>query len=98
MAGKSNYDAEKQSRRGNRCLDGWRSGGREVGREEAVAPSTAATAAAVTRHDSVRAEQSAVALSTFSSASKCQAVFARKHAHVGGRAVTLEQSGEEGAL
>lgn len=27
MAGKSNYDAEKQSRRGNRCLDGWRNGG-----------------------------------------------------------------------
>lgn len=97
MVGKSNYNAEKQSRRGNRCLDGWRSGGREVGREEAVAPSTAATAA-VTRHDSVRAEQSAVALSTFSSASKCQAMFARKHAHVGGRAVTLEESGEEGAL
>lgn len=55
MAGKSNYDAEKQSRRGNRCLDGWRSGGREVGREEAVAPSAAA--AAVTRH-STRFSQS----------------------------------------
>lgn len=94
MAGKSNYDGEKQSRRGNRCLDGWRSGGREVGREEAVAPSAAA---AVTRHDSVRAEQSAVALSTFSSASKCHAVFARKHARVGGRAVTLEECGEGGA-
>lgn len=94
MAGKSNYDAEKQSRRANRCLDGWRSGGREVGRKEAVAPSAAA---AVTRHDSVRAEQSGVALSTFSSASKCQAVFARKHAHVGRRAVMLEESGEEGA-
>lgn len=76
--------------------DAWMDGELEAwgGREEAVAPSAAA---AVTRHDSVGAEQSSVALSTFSSASKCQAVFSRKHAHVGRRAVTLKESGEEGA-
>lgn len=87
MAGKSNYDAEKQSRRGNRCLDGWRSGGWAKRRPSPLAPPPPPLPSL----DTIQSEQSGVALSTFSSASKCQAVFARKHAHVGQRAVTLEE-------
>lgn len=33
--------------------------------------------------DTIQSEQSSVAVSTFSSASKCQAMFAHKHTHMG---------------
>lgn len=67
--GRSNYEtaAEEPSRRGNRCLD-------RVG-----AWGAAPRRQSQTLLDTIQSERSSVAVSTFSSASKCQAVFPRKH-------------------